>query len=105
MTAPSKSTDRSVCATLTLPPGRDAQEADPSHPVFAAARRALAKGFGANPVMAGSGGSIGFVKPFADLARDVPAFRGDRTDKSVCATLDSATLDSATLDSATRTHE
>lgn len=47
-------------------------EADPSHRIFTAARRALTKGFGAEAVMMGSGGSIGFVKPFADLAGDVP---------------------------------
>jgi acetylornithine deacetylase/succinyl-diaminopimelate desuccinylase-like protein len=35
-------------------------------------RRRAARGFGAEPVMAGSGGSIGFVKPFADLAGDMP---------------------------------
>jgi cysteinylglycine-S-conjugate dipeptidase len=46
--------------------------ADPQHPIFAAARRALSRGFGADAVMIGSGGSIGFVKPFADLAGDVP---------------------------------
>jgi acetylornithine deacetylase/succinyl-diaminopimelate desuccinylase-like protein len=47
-------------------------EADPRHPIFSAARRALSRGFGAEAVMIGSGGSIGFVKPFADLAGDVP---------------------------------
>ena len=47
-------------------------EADPRHPIFAAARRALSRGFGAEAVMIGSGGSIGFVKPFADVAGDVP---------------------------------
>ena len=47
-------------------------EADPRHPIFTAARRALSKGFGTDAVMIGSGGSIGFVKPFADLAGDVP---------------------------------
>lgn len=47
-------------------------EADPAHPVFARARRALARGFGTEAVMMGSGGSIGFVKPFAELAGDVP---------------------------------
>jgi acetylornithine deacetylase/succinyl-diaminopimelate desuccinylase-like protein len=47
-------------------------EADPGHPVFAAARRALSRGFGADAVMIGSGGSIGFVKPFAGLSGDVP---------------------------------
>ena len=47
-------------------------EADPRHPLFAAARRALTRGYEAEAVMIGSGGSIGFVKPFADLAGDVP---------------------------------
>jgi acetylornithine deacetylase/succinyl-diaminopimelate desuccinylase-like protein len=47
-------------------------EADPRHPLFDAARRALTRGFGQDAVMIGSGGSIGFVKPFADLAGDVP---------------------------------
>jgi len=61
-----------VHVTTTIAGGPSWWEADPSHPIFTAARRALAKGFGAEPVMAGSGGSIGFVKPFADLARDVP---------------------------------
>jgi cysteinylglycine-S-conjugate dipeptidase len=46
--------------------------ADPRHPIFAAARRALSRGFGADAVMIGSGGSIGFVKPFSGLAGDVP---------------------------------
>jgi cysteinylglycine-S-conjugate dipeptidase len=47
-------------------------EADPRHPVFTVARRALRRGFGADAVMIGSGGSIGFVKPFADLSRGAP---------------------------------
>jgi cysteinylglycine-S-conjugate dipeptidase len=47
-------------------------EADPAHPVFAKAKRALARGFGREPVMIGSGGSIGFVAPFAELAGDTP---------------------------------
>jgi acetylornithine deacetylase/succinyl-diaminopimelate desuccinylase-like protein len=47
-------------------------EADPHHPVFDAARRALGRGFASSAVMIGSGGSIGFVEPFADLAGDVP---------------------------------
>ena len=56
----------------TIAGGPSWWEADPRHPIFAAARRALARGFGAEAVMTGSGGSIGFVKPFADLAGDVP---------------------------------
>lgn len=63
---------RGVPVTITVAGGPSWWEADPSHPVFAAARRALAKGFGAEPVMAGSGGSIGFVKPFADLVPGMP---------------------------------
>ncbi len=46
--------------------------ADPQHPLFAKARRALSRGFGTDAVMIGSGGSIGFVAPFAALAGDVP---------------------------------
>lgn len=63
---------RGVHVTTAIHGGPSWWEADPSHPIFTAARRALSNGFGAAPVMAGSGGSIGFVKPFADLAGDVP---------------------------------
>ena len=58
--------------STTIVGGPSWWEADPRHPLFAAARRALSRGFGADAVMIGSGGSIGFVKPFADLAGDVP---------------------------------
>lgn len=47
-------------------------ETDPRHPLFAVARRALHRGFGNDAVMIGSGGSIGFVKPFAELAGSMP---------------------------------
>ena len=47
-------------------------EADPRHPIFVAARRALSRGFRSEAVMIGSGGSIGFVQPFAGLAGEVP---------------------------------
>jgi len=56
----------------TIAGGPSWWEADPRHAIFSAARRALTRGFGADAVMIGSGGSIGFVKPFADLAGDVP---------------------------------
>jgi cysteinylglycine-S-conjugate dipeptidase len=58
--------------TTTIAGGPSWWEADPRHPIFAAGRRALSRGFGAEAVMIGSGGSIGFVKPFAELAGDVP---------------------------------
>lgn len=58
--------------TATVAGGPSWWEADPTHPLFTAARRALTRGFGAEAVMTGSGGSIGFVKPFADLSGDLP---------------------------------
>jgi acetylornithine deacetylase/succinyl-diaminopimelate desuccinylase-like protein len=45
---------------------------DPEGPAFAGARRALAAGFGREPVMMGAGGSIGFVQPFSDFLRGAP---------------------------------
>ncbi len=50
----------------------DPWKADRAHPLFEAARRALQRGFGTPPVMTGSGGSIGFVPPFASLLGDTP---------------------------------
>jgi acetylornithine deacetylase/succinyl-diaminopimelate desuccinylase-like protein len=46
---------------------------DTSHPAFAAAFRALEKGFGKPALAIGCGGSIGFVQPFADALGGVPA--------------------------------
>jgi len=45
---------------------------DASGPVFDAARRALARGYGTEPVMIGSGGSIGFVGTFATAFAGTP---------------------------------
>ncbi len=58
--------------SATIVGGPSWWEADPRHSIFHAARRALSRGFGADAVMIGSGGSIGFVKPFADFSGDVP---------------------------------
>jgi acetylornithine deacetylase/succinyl-diaminopimelate desuccinylase-like protein len=63
---------RGVRVTTTIIGGPSWWEADPSHEIFAVARRALEKGFGAPAVTTGSGGSIGFVQPFAALAGDTP---------------------------------
>ena len=58
--------------TATVVGGPSWWEADPRHPIFDAARRALTRGFGVQAVLTGSGGSIGFVKPFAELSGDIP---------------------------------
>jgi acetylornithine deacetylase/succinyl-diaminopimelate desuccinylase-like protein len=53
--------------------GSPAWECGPSGPAFDAAVRALRRGFGAEPVFMGVGGSIPFVGPFADAFGGVPA--------------------------------
>jgi cysteinylglycine-S-conjugate dipeptidase len=53
--------------------GSPAWETDPTGPAFDAARTALRDGFGTEPVLMGTGGSIPFVGPFADAFGGVPA--------------------------------
>jgi acetylornithine deacetylase/succinyl-diaminopimelate desuccinylase-like protein len=45
---------------------------EPEGAAFDAARRALARGYGREPVMIGSGGSIAFIRSFADAFEGVP---------------------------------
>ena len=47
-------------------------ETDPEGPAFAAARRALQRGFGQPAALMGAGGSIGFVQPFSDFLKGAP---------------------------------
>jgi cysteinylglycine-S-conjugate dipeptidase len=62
--------------TATIVGGPSWWEADPAHRIFEAGRRALSRGFGRDAVMIGSGGSIGFVKPFAELSAVPPLLTG-----------------------------
>ena len=53
--------------------GSPAWSIDPVGPAFEAASVAMEKGYGVKPLMIGGGGSIPFVKPFAEALGGVPA--------------------------------
>ncbi len=53
--------------------GAPAWSTDPVGPVFEAADRALEKGYGKKPLKVGCGGSIPFVRPFAEALGGAPA--------------------------------
>lgn len=62
-----------VEVTVTSDPHGDAWYASTDHPAFAAARRALERGFGKEPFILGCGGSIGFVGPICEALGGIPA--------------------------------
>ncbi|MBC7385834.1 MAG: M20/M25/M40 family metallo-hydrolase [Cryobacterium sp.] len=53
--------------------GSGAWAIDPTGPAFEAAKIAMTKGYGEEPLMIGCGGSIPFVQPFAEALGGVPA--------------------------------
>ncbi|MBS1960572.1 MAG: M20/M25/M40 family metallo-hydrolase [Bdellovibrionales bacterium] len=55
------------------PHGGGAWAIDPTGPAFEAARSSMKKGYGEEPLMIGCGGSIPFVKPFAEALGGAPA--------------------------------
>lgn len=62
-------------AKVEVTPGAagDPWQIDPEGPAFEAAERALAKGFGRDPVYIGCGGSIPFVEPLTKQFGGIPA--------------------------------
>jgi acetylornithine deacetylase/succinyl-diaminopimelate desuccinylase-like protein len=62
-----------VEVTITRVAGGHPWITDLAHPAFAAAFRALEKGFGTKALAIGCGGSIGFVEPFARALGGAPA--------------------------------
>ncbi len=69
---------RKVCPwglelTLKGDHGTGAWAIDPTGPAFEAAVSSMKKGYGEEPLMIGCGGSIPFVKPFAEALGGVPA--------------------------------
>jgi acetylornithine deacetylase/succinyl-diaminopimelate desuccinylase-like protein len=76
----SREAGEEIVRRLTATPGVTARviasapwwRIEPDGPAFDAARRALARGYGREPVLIGAGGSIAFIQSFADAFADVP---------------------------------
>jgi acetylornithine deacetylase/succinyl-diaminopimelate desuccinylase-like protein len=60
---------------VTVTPGAagDGYRGDPDRPAMKAARRALARAFGTEPVLVGLGGSIPLIDPLTRMLGDIPA--------------------------------
>jgi len=79
-----------------------AWKTDVNHPAFEAAGRALRAGYGKEPLFIGTGGSIGFVAPFAEALGGVPALLIGVEDPYSNAHSENESLDLADFDKATR---
>jgi len=64
---------RGVRVETSVPVAAPGWKTTPQGPAFDAARRALAAGFGCEPVTIGCGGSIPFVGPFSEVLGGIPA--------------------------------